>query len=148
MSLSGQGEQIRSTSIVNPRRAWVSAGVAVLGLAIASLAPVPSRADIVAEYLQLPSIAQPADTPSALNRVAFVRIYDTDANGRADAIVLFQDGVTAGGWGVLGKQLVDMAARRGKWIEVWMIDRREKNLEDRSGLANAIAANDPSVAIQ
>ena len=129
-------------------RLWTWAGVVVLGLT--SLTPTPSRADspIVAEYLQLPSIAQPADTPSALNRVAFVRIYDTDAHGRADVIVLFQDGVTAGGWGVLGRQLVDMAARRGKWIEVWMLDRREKNLEDRAGLAKAIAANDPSLAIQ
>jgi hypothetical protein len=125
---------------------WIWAGIAVVGLV--ALAPAPGRADIVAEYLQLPSTAQPADTPSALNRVAFVRIYDTDANGQADAIILFQDGVTAGGWSVLGRQLVDMAARRGKWIEVWMLDRREKNLEDRTGFADAIAANDPSVAIQ
>jgi hypothetical protein len=139
---------IMNISRIHRSGLWICAGVAVLGLAIASLAPAPSRADIVAEYLQLPSIAQPADTPSALNHVAFVRIYDTDANGRADAIVLFQDGVTAGGWSVLGKQLVDMAARRGKWIEVWMLDRREKNLEDRTGLTNAIAANDPSLAIQ
>ena len=147
MLLSVQGERIRSSRVVNPRRAWVSGSVGML-LTIATLAPAPSRANVVAEYLQLPSIAQPPDTPSALNRVAFVRIYNTDANGRADAIVLFQDGVTAGGWSVLGRQLVDMAARRGKWIEVWMIDRREKNLEDRAGLANAIAANDPSLAIQ
>ena len=55
--------------------------------------------------------------------------------------------MTAGGWGVLGRQLVDMAARRGKWIEVWMMDRREKNLEDRRGFANAIAQGDPSVAL-
>jgi hypothetical protein len=53
-----------------------------------------------------------------------VRIYDKNALGRSDAIASFQDGVTAGGWSVLGKQLVDMVARRGKWIEVWMIDRR------------------------
>ena len=54
---------------------WICARVAALGFAMSSLAPTPSCADapIVGEYLQLPSIAQPTDTPNALNRVAFLR---------------------------------------------------------------------------
>lgn len=107
-----------------------------------------NRSDIISEYIQLPSIAHALGTPRELNRVAFLRTYDKDARNRADAIILFQDGSTAGPWAILAQQMVDMAARRGKKIEVWSIDRRENNLEDHRGFSEAIQKHDPRVALK
>lgn len=118
-----------------------SANIAIGNLISASI-------PVISEYIQLPTIAQVPDTPSQLNRVAFLRTYNKDARGMADAVILFQDGSTAGPWSVLAKQLVDMAARRGKRIEVWSVDRRENNLEDHRGFSEAIRAGDPKVALK
>jgi hypothetical protein len=148
---------MKATKIL-PSGLWIWAGAVAFGLATSILIAVPGEADsgraggvnsgpIVSAYLQVPSNAQPSDTPSALNVVRFLRTYDKDANGRADAIILFQDGATAGPWGVLAKQIVDMAAQRGKWVEVWMVDRRENGLEDHRGFSLAIHKGDPRVAL-
>lgn len=75
----------------------------ILVMGIASFIGCSSSSDgakngpnIISEYIQLPSIAQAPDTPSGLNRVAFLRTYDKNANNVADAVILFQDGSTAG----------------------------------------------------
>jgi hypothetical protein len=108
-----------------------------------------SRRDLVTEYIRIPSTAQPPGTPSELNQTNFIRVRRRDGDLRhADAILIQAIPNGASSFSESAAQLVETAARLGKTFEVWGIERREKNLEDLSGLREAIVAHDPKQALQ
>ena len=137
--------------------------LAVAGAAAGAAAPQPldidacpglagqpaARRDLITEYLRIPSLAQPAGTPLVLDRTNFVRIRRRDADPkRVDAVLIQAIPNGASSITELGTQIVEMAARRGKNVEIWGIQRREKNMEDLTGMRRAYYTHDPSVALR
>jgi hypothetical protein len=108
-----------------------------------------ARRNLITELLRIPSLAHPAGTPAVLNQTDFERIRRRDADPRhVDAILIQAIPNGASSLTELGAQIVEQAARRGKNVEIWGIQRREKNLEDLTGFARAYAARDPAVALR
>ncbi len=114
------------------------------------LAGQPSaRRDLIAEYLRLPSLAQPAGTPANLNQTNFIRIRRRDADPRrVDAVLIHAIPNGATSFTELGAQIVEMAALRGKNFEVWAVERREKNLQDLAGMREAFVHRNPALALK
>ncbi|HEV8022589.1 MAG TPA: hypothetical protein VGP41_15045 [Candidatus Lustribacter sp.] len=113
------------------------------------LAGQPStRRDLISEYISIPSLAHPAGTPAVLDRVQFVRIRERSADPhKVDAVLL--QAIPNGGGGIseMGTQVVETAARAHKNFELWIIERRERNLEDLTGMREAFSRGDPDAAL-
>ncbi len=108
-----------------------------------------ARRNLITEYLRIPSIAHPDETPQVLNQTNFIRIRRRDADPhRVDAILIQAIPNGASSITELGTQIIEMAQRQGKNVEVWGIERREKNMEDLVGMRRAYDAGDPSVALR
>ncbi len=108
-----------------------------------------TRRDLITEYLRIPSLAHPAGTPEVLDQTNFVRIRRRDADPRhVDAVLIQAIPNGASSITEMGTQIIEMAALRGKNFEVWGVQRREKNLEDLTGMREAYVARDPSVALR
>jgi hypothetical protein len=107
------------------------------------------RRDLITEYLRIPSLAHPPGTPDVLDQTNFVRIRRRDANPHhVDAVLIQAIPNGASSITEMGTQIIEMAARRGKNFEIWGVQRREKNLEDLTGMREAYVARDPGRALR
>ena len=106
------------------------------------------RRDLISEYISIPSIEHPPGTPAVLDRVQFIRIRERNADPhKVDAVLL--QAIPNGGGGIteMGTQIVETAARGRKNFELWVIERRERNLEDLTGMREAFSRGDPTAAL-
>jgi hypothetical protein len=118
---------------------------------VTTTSPVTSVAESrVSVYLPLPASAGPH--PAACDWLSYLRYRDV--NGPADAvnadkILITQPGILegAGAFDSVARDTVAAAARAGRHIEFWALDRRSNCLEDPTGRQAALAARDPQVAI-
>jgi pimeloyl-ACP methyl ester carboxylesterase len=128
-------------------------------LALPTLGPAacpsggPSRILIMQEYLQVPGYVEPhtpgsgagVEMPASpnvqsiagaepdLNRVTYLRTFLAKPNAPApDAIVIFVPGFL-GGAGTFSPLAKDLVAKYNGNLEVWAVDRRPNQLEDRRG---------------
>lgn len=122
------------------------------------------------QTLQLPSDAKPAGTPGSpgvdgndypklvtlfggddydLNRATYSRFYIHPAATPPDAILILIPGFQGGAMGFkpLAENLVTRALENGLRVEVWAYDRRGNQIEDRAGVAIAVAARNPQIGL-
>jgi len=103
----------------------------------------------VRHYAPLPESAGPR--PEACDWLGFLRFRA--ANGpadatKADAIITLMPGILAGASSMdqVARNTVRLAAERGRFVEVWTIDRRSNCLEDNHGTQAAFRARDVTPA--
>lgn len=97
----------------------------------------------------------PADYPAhpeACDWLAFLRYRHVQGPAeatRADAILVAQAGVIGGGgsFDQIARHTIVEAARQGKHIEFWALERRSNCLEDHTGVEAGAAAHDWRVAV-
>jgi len=91
--------------------------------------------------------------PEECDFIHFLRFRPETASGDpadADAVLVLMPGFLGGANSLeyVGRQLVYMAlTQEGKYMEVWVLDRRPNNLEDLTGLNEAEEAKDIQAAI-
>ena len=109
-----------------------------------------TRRNLITEYIVIPSLGQEPNTPYQLNKTAFMRVRKRLWLPWVDAVIIHQPGFASGASGLpeLAAQIVEMAALKGKIVEVWVVDRRENNLEDIKGMRDALQNRDPYFALQ
>jgi hypothetical protein len=120
-------------------------------------APVPSAADdrgevvesFVRTYDPLPASAGPH--PPACDWLGHLRFRHRDGPARAtdaDAVVVLIPGFLGGAanFDQVARNTVRNASARGRFVEVWALDRRANCLEDHTGVVAAARARDPAVA--
>lgn len=98
----------------------------------------------------LPSSAGPH--PEACDWLSYLRFRDSAgpaASARADRILVAQPGILegAGAFDSVARNTVAAAARNGKHIEFWALDRRSNCLEDHTGVQAGLAAKDVHLAV-
>ena len=89
--------------------------------------------------LHVPMPASAAPHPEACDWIQYVRFRSVTGptqSMEADAVAVLMPGIMegAGAFRILGRNAVREAARRGRAIEVWALDRRANCLEDLTGL--------------
>lgn len=114
-------------------------------------APVPGVVEsVVRVRIALPASVGPH--PAACDWLSYLRYRSSagpTASVRADRILVAQPGVLegAGAFDSVAGNTVTAAARLGKHIEFWALDRRSNCLEDHTGVQAGLAAADPHVAV-
>ncbi|UCE85682.1 MAG: hypothetical protein JSU66_15345 [Deltaproteobacteria bacterium] len=122
------------------------------------------------ETVRIPSPAQPSGTPGSpgvdandypklvtqlgsasfsLNNATYTRFFAPATSGAPDAILILVPGFEGGGasFKILGENLVTRALENGLRLELWAYDRRGNQIEDRAGVAIAVAAGDADIAL-
>jgi pimeloyl-ACP methyl ester carboxylesterase len=129
--------------------------------------PLPTA--VVAETIDIPSAAAPADTPGSpgvtvtnpnlitqlganpdLNQARYTRFHLDATDLQPDAILILVPGFEAGAntFKILAENLLSRAAREQRLaLEVWAYDRRTNQLEDLAGADVAELQGDASVAL-
>ncbi len=156
-------------SLVTVRGRIVAAGLCA---SVAALAGVPAAAVAAGEVTETPiasaapgakrvltshvSIVDPLPEsagphPKACDSIGYLRFRSSEGpeeSKRADAVITLIPGFLAGAssFDVLARNVVRDAAKRGKDVEVWGIDRRANCLEDYHGITAAAEAGDASLA--
>lgn len=98
----------------------------------------------------LPSSAGPH--PEACDWLSYLRFRDSAgpaASAEADRILVAQPGILegAGAFDSVARNTVAAAAKNGKHIEFWALDRRSNCLEDHTGVQAGLAAKDAHLAV-
>jgi hypothetical protein len=102
--------------------------------------------------VRLPLPASAGTHPAACDWLSYLRFRDragpADAT-RADKILVAQPGILegAGAFDSVARDTVAAAAKHGRHIEFWALDRRSNCLEDHAGIRAALAARDPGIAV-
>lgn len=124
---------------------------------------------VVQETVDLPSAAEPANTPGSsgvvvsnpnllaqfgggafsLNNARYTRHHLFDATAQPDAILILVPGFEggAGNFRILAENLILRAQSEGFLLEVWAYDRRSNQLEDLVGLDIAEEFSSPEIAL-
>ncbi len=117
-----------------------------------SLAPDASSVaeSYVSLYAPLPAADGPR--PAACDRIGYLRFRNADGPtnpAHADAIFVAQPGVFegAGAFDQVARNTVTAAAQLGYNVEFWALNRRSNCLVDNTGVAAALAAKDPNLAL-
>jgi pimeloyl-ACP methyl ester carboxylesterase len=108
--------------------------------------------------MEMESIYSPAPRdngtpPEECDYINFLRFRPVGSSGDpadADAILVLMPGFMGGANSLeyTGRQLVYMAlTQSGKYMEVWVMDRRPNNLEDLTGMNAAEEAGDTQIAV-
>ncbi len=127
------------------------------------------RNEVVQQTLNLPSGAQPAETPGSpgvvvtnakllaqfggsgfsLNNARYTRYAPAGPATQPDAILVLIPGFEGGasGFTPLAENVIARAAAQSFRLEVWAIDRRSNQLEDMVGLDVAEEFADPLIAL-
>jgi pimeloyl-ACP methyl ester carboxylesterase len=127
------------------------------------------RTQVVQETVDIPSAAEPAQTPGSpgvvvtnpglltqfggpsftLNRARYTRHRLAGPETQPDAILVLVPGFEggAGDFKILAENLIPRAFAGGQRIEVWAFDRRGNQLEDLAGADIAEEFLDPQVAL-
>ncbi|MBO2449714.1 hypothetical protein J4573_21610 [Actinomadura barringtoniae] len=118
---------------------------------VASTSPVTEVVEsAVRVHVPLPASVGPH--PEACDWLSYLRFRHKDgpaASAQADRILIAQPGVLegAGAFDSVARNTIAAAAKSGKHIELWALDRRSNCLEDNSGVQAGLAADDPHVAV-
>ncbi len=112
------------------------------------------QTDVISSVVRLhvPMLPGAAPHPEACDWIAYERFRSgagpTDAT-QSDAVAVLIPGILEGAtaFDPLARNAVREAARRGRHIEIWAIDRRANCLEDHTGTDAAEATGDASAAI-
>lgn len=126
---------------------------------------------VAGEKTDVPSMAQPADTPGSpgvsvepasklavqfggtdidLNKARYTRYHIDARRLQPDAVLILVPGFEGGAsdFGILAAQLLPRLLRESDLVvELWAFDRRGDQLEDRAGLILADQMNDPQMAL-
>ena len=120
-------------------------------IAITSASPQSDVASsLVRLHVPLPTSAAPH--PEACDWIQYMRFRQaggpTDPT-QADAVAVLQPGILEGAtaFDPVARNTIREAARRGKTIEVWALDRRANCLEDKTGLEVVERTGDAQAAI-
>jgi hypothetical protein len=138
-----------STGIARPREA--AADDRRVETPVASSSPVTEVVEsAVRVRVPLPSSVGPH--PEACDWLSYLRFRHKDgpaASAQADRILVAQPGVLegAGAFDSVARNTIAQAAKSGRHIELWALDRRSNCLEDNSGVQAGLAAADPHVAV-
>ena len=102
--------------------------------------------------LHLPLPASASAHPAACDWVSYLRFRDRNGPGNAadaDRILVAQPGILEGAsaFDSVARNTITQAAKAGKHVEFWALDRRSNCLEDHTGVQAALAAKDIGVAI-
>ena len=94
------------------------------------------RTSYVSLHVPLPESAGPH--PAACDRIGYLRFRSAggpDEPARADAVITLMPGIfaSAASMDPVARNVVRLAADRGRRFEVWTIDRRSACLEDHHG---------------
>jgi pimeloyl-ACP methyl ester carboxylesterase len=155
---SGSGQVVRNVCHVSPFAADAC-----------SFGPTnPCRALVVQETVNLPSAAEPANTPGTagvvvtnpklltqfgpgadLNNARYTRHFLAGPPQQPDAILILVPGFEggAGDFKLLADATISRAQAAGLVLEVWAFDRRTNQLEDLEGLDIAEEFASPEIAL-
>ena len=89
--------------------------------------------------------------PEACDWISYLRFRHVDGprqSSKADAVVTLMPGIFAGGgsFDQVARNTIRRAAKRGRHVEVWAIDRRSNCLEDHRGVRAGVETGDPRVS--
>ena len=89
--------------------------------------------------------------PEACDWISYLRFRHADGprrSSRADAVLTLMPGIFAGGgsFDQVARNTIRRAAKRGRHVEVWGIDRRSNCLEDHRGVRAGVKTGDPRVS--
>ncbi|WP_232384304.1 hypothetical protein [Actinomadura violacea] len=118
---------------------------------VATGSPVTGVAEsMVRVRIPLPSSAGPH--PAACDWLSYLRFRDAKgpaASASADRILVAQPGILegAGAFDSVARNTVAAAAKNGRHIEFWALDRRSNCLEDHTGVQAGLAAKDVHLAV-
>jgi hypothetical protein len=89
--------------------------------------------------------------PEECDWISYLRFRHADGprrSPRADAVVTLMPGIFAGGgsFDQVARHTIRRAAKRGRMVEVWGIDRRSNCLEDHRGVRAGVKTGDPRVS--
>ncbi len=119
--------------------------------AVASSSPITSVAESVVT-LRIPLPESVGPHPAACDRLSYLRYRDAVGPARsadADAVLVAQPGIFegAGAFDSVARNTVAAAAKQGRHLEFWALDRRSNCLEDHLGIRAGLAARDVHLAI-
>jgi hypothetical protein len=115
--------------------------------------PAPDKRIVKESFVKLraPLPESAPEHPEACDWVSFLRFRH--ARGprrsiRADAVLAMMPGIFAGGgsFDQVARNTVRRAAKRGRKVEVWGIERRSNCLEDHRGVRAGVKTGDPRVS--
>ncbi|TDC17773.1 hypothetical protein E1284_08150 [Actinomadura bangladeshensis] len=118
---------------------------------VASGSPVTDVSEsVVRVKVPLPASAGPH--PQACDWLSYLRFRHKDgpaASADADKILIAQPGILegAGAFDSVARNTVSAAAKSGRHIEFWALDRRSNCLEDRTGIEAGLTAKDVHLAV-
>ncbi|MBW2446051.1 MAG: hypothetical protein JRG83_09020 [Deltaproteobacteria bacterium] len=122
------------------------------------------------ETVSIPSAAQPAETPGTpgvdasvygslvaqfggagfdLNNATYTRYFYRADDVQPDAILVLIPGFEGGGasFQILAENLVTRGLENGRRLELWAVDRRGNQMEDRAGFAIAVENGNAQTAL-
>lgn len=118
---------------------------------VASTSPVTDVSEsVVRVKVPLPASAGPR--PEACDWLSYLRFRHKDGpaeSARADRILVAQPGILegAGAFDSVARNTVAAAAKGGRHIEFWALDRRSNCLEDGTGIQAGLKAGDAHLAV-
>lgn len=131
----------------------VPAGAAVdrVETPVASTSPITSVVE-TAVQVRVPLPASVGQHPAACDWLSYLRFRHANGPARsadADRILVAQPGILegAGAFDSVARNTITEAARQGRYIEFWALDRRSNCLEDHTGRDAGLAARDMHVAV-
>ena len=159
-------ERIMGIAGMSRLTAIVVAGVAIAGSAVGPAGATPgdrtetvvrtgSPMTTVTESLVRVHIPLPegiGDHPEACDWLSYLRYRDArgpERSADADRVLVAQPGILegAGAFDSVARNTVAAAARRGKHIEFWALDRRSNCLDDHRGIRAGLAAHGIDAAL-
>jgi hypothetical protein len=101
--------------------------------------------------LHAPMPESAPEHPEACDWISYLRFRHVDGPrraSRANAVLTLMPGIFAGGgsFDQVARNTVRRAAKRGRHVEVWGIDRRSNCLEDHRGVRAGVKTGDPRVS--
>ena len=135
--------------------ATVAAAAPAAGKIKTTEIPIDSRADSADVLESLVRVHDPLpeelDAPRACDHIEYLRFRHADGPKKArkaDAVMVIIPGFLGGAtnFDQLARNTVEAAAKKGKHVEYWALDRRSNCLEDDRGIRAAARAEDYSVA--
>ncbi len=89
--------------------------------------------------------------PDACDWISYLRFRHADGprrSSRADAVLTLMPGIFAGGgsFDQVARHTIRRAAKRGRQVEVWGVERRSNCLEDHRGVRAGVKTGDPRVS--
>jgi hypothetical protein len=118
---------------------------------VASTSPITDVIE-TAVRVRVPLPASAGPHPSACDWLSYLRFRHADGPARsadADRILVAQPGILegAGAFDSVARNTITEAARQGRHIEFWALDRRSNCLEDHTGRDAGLAAGDVHLAV-